>query len=567
MEWMQGLFTKYPELAVYLSLGVGYWVGGRKIRGFALGGATGALLAGIVIGMFFKVPITSMAKSVVFLLFMFGIGYSVGPKFFKAMKGEGWRFAVIGIVVPVVGLGAAYVVAKILKLDVGFAAGLFSGGLTESPAIGTASEAIEKLGLDADTTHKLVSHVAIADALTYVFGAFGVIFVCGTLGPKLLGIDVRAESEKLEAKFGVVRTKAGVSPAWQPFETRAYRLDASSPAAGKTVAAAERSVAGTRAFVQRIRRGAELLDPSPDTVLAAGDVVAVMARREFLAGVLGDRATEVDDRELLSVPVARYDVFVNRPGFAGRTLEEIAGDKEDIARSVFLRKLMRGSQEIPIGTRTVIERGDVLTLEGSEAAVDRAALAIGPVIRSSDPTDFVAVGIAIFIGTLVGASLFVPVGGTRIFLGTSVGTLLAGVVTGWLRTVRPIFGQVPDGAVTFMQSLGLSGFVAMIGLGAGPEFIPAVKEAGVGLLIGGVFVTLIPQIAALYFGRYVLRANPVMLLGALAGAQTFTPGLAAVQEKSGSPIAVLGYTGAVPLGHVLLTTGGTIMVMLMSHGT
>jgi len=188
---------------------------------------------------------------------------------------------------------------------------------------------------------------------------------------------------------------------------------------------------------------------------------------------------------------------------------------------------------------------------------------VGPIIRPTEATDFVLVGLAIFLGALLGATLFVPIGGTRVFLGTSVGTLLAGVAAGHLRSVRPLFGRIPDGAVAFMQSMGLSGFVAMIGLGAGPEFIPALKEAGVGLLIGGVFVTLIPLVVGLYFGRYVLKVNPILLLGALAGAQTFTPGLAAVQERSGSPIAVLGYTAAVPVGHVLLTTWGTVIVLLM----
>jgi putative transport protein len=562
MEWLQGLFTKYPELGVYLALGIGYWIGGKKIAGFGLGGATGSLLAGIVIGMMFKVPIAGMAKSVVFLLFMFGIGYSVGPKFFKAMKGSGWRFAVIGIVVPVVGLGVSYAVAKILKLDVGFAAGLLSGGLTESPAIGTASEAIHRLELDEKTTATLVSHIAVADALCYVFGAFGVIWMCGSLGPKLLGIDVRAEAEKLEKQFGVVRSKLGVAPAWQPFEVRAYRVDAGAKVVGKTVAAAEGSTPDARLFVERIRRGDELLKPTRDTVIEAGDVLAVSGRREVLAETLGERAAEVDDRELLHIDVAKYDVFVGNKAIAGRTLADLAGD--DAVHRVFLAKVMRGEQAIPIGAGTVLERGDVVSLVGSEDAVERAARLFGQVIRPSDATDFVAVGLAIFLGTLVGATLFVTVGGTKIFLGTSVGALLAGIATGWLRTIRPIFGQVPDGAVSFMQSIGLSGFVAMIGLGAGPEFIPAVKEAGVGLLVGGVFVTLVPQIAGLYFGRYVLKANPLLVLGALSGAQTFTPGLASVQEKSGSPIAVLGYTGAVPLGHVLLTTWGTVIVLLLS---
>ena len=97
MIWLTNLFSKQPELAVYLALGIGYWIGGLKVRGFSLGGATGSLLAGLLIGAFVKVPIAGMAKSVLFLLFMFGIGYSVGPNFFKAMKGQGWRFGVLGV--------------------------------------------------------------------------------------------------------------------------------------------------------------------------------------------------------------------------------------------------------------------------------------------------------------------------------------------------------------------------------------------------------------------------------------------------------------------------------------
>ncbi len=563
MVWLTQILAKHPELAVYLALGIGYGVGSLKFRGFSLGGATGSLLAGILIGILVKVPVAGMAKNVLFLLFMFGIGYSVGPKFFKAMKGAGWRFGVLGAFVPVVGLLTAWGVASLLKLDLGFAGGLVSGALTESPAIGTASEAIQAMALPEETKQKLISHVAVADALCYVFGAFGVIYVCGTLGPKLLGIDLRAEAERVEAEYGVVRTKAGIASAWQPFEVRAYRLDAAARIAGQTVGAAEKVIPKARLFVQRIRRGDELLTPKPDTVLQPGDVLAISGRREVLVEVLGSKATEVDDRNLLDIPVASYEVFVSNKEFVGRTLEDLARD--DTVHSVFLRCLTRGTEEIPLGTRTVIERGDVLSLVGSESAIERAAKRIGAIVRPLDTTDFVAVGLAIFVGALVGATIYLPVGTTKIFLGTSVGTLLAGVVTGYIRSVRPLFGRVPDGAVAFMQSIGLSGFVAMVGLGAGPEFLPAVREAGLGLLIGGVFVTLVPQIAGLYFGRYVLKANPLLILGALSGAQTFTPGLAAVQEKSGSAIAVLGYTGAVPVAHVLLTTWGSVIVLLMSR--
>jgi putative transport protein len=521
------------------------------------------LLAGIVIGAFFKVPVTSMAKSVVFLLFMFAIGYSVGPQFFKTMKGDGWRFAVLGAFVPVVGLIATYSVARVLHLDAGFAGGLVSGALTQSAAMGTASDAIQSLSLPDDLKHKLIGRVAVGDALCYVFGAFGVIYSCTLLGPKLLGINLKTEAEKLEAQYGIKRTKQGIASAWRAFELRAYRLQTSTRAAGKTVAETEKLVANARVFVQRIRRGQELIEATPDAVLQVGDIVAVAGRREVLVEILGANLQEVEDRELLEIPAASYEVFVSSKQVVGRTMEDLARD--DTARSVFLRKLTRGGLDIPIGTQTVIERGDVVTLVGPEDAVERGAKIFGQTIRPSDVTDFVVVGLAICVGALVGAVLAFKVGTVRISLGTTVGTLLAGILTGHIRSVRPLFGRVPDGAVSFMQSFGLASFVAMVGLGAGPEFLPAIKEAGIGLLIGGMFVTMIPQIAGLYFGRYVLRVNPLLLLGGMSGAQTFTAGLAAVQEKSGSPIAVLGYSGAVPVAQVLLTTWGSVIVLLMSR--
>lgn len=563
MDWLEQLFARYPELAVYLSLGMGFWVGGRTFRGFSLGGVTGSLLAGIVLGYLFEVPVSAAAKSVVFLLFMFGIGYSVGPQFFKAMRGDGWRFAVLAVFMPVVGLLVTYVVARILQLDAGFAGGLLSGALTQSPAMGTASDAIQSLALPDDVKQRLVSHVAVGDALCYVFGAFGVIYCCTVLGPKLLGIDLPSEAAKLEAAYGIKRTKQGVVSAWRAFELRAYRLGSTSRAAGRTVAEAEQLVLNARVFVQRLRRDRELIEATPQTVLQAGDVLAVIGRREVLVEILGTQIEEVEDRELLDLPAASFDVFVSSKHLVGRPLEELARD--DTLRSVFMRRIMRGGLEIPMGTRTVLERGDVVTLVGPEAAVEQVARRFGRTVRPTDVTDFVAVGLAICAGALVGAALAFEVGSVKLALGTTVGTLLAGIATGYLRSVRPLLGRVPDGAVAFMQTYGLAAFVAMVGLGAGPHFLPAVKEAGLGLLVGGVFVTLIPQIAGLYFGRYVLRVNPLLLLGGLSGAQTFTAGLAAVQEKSGSPIAVLGYSGAVPVAQVLLTTWGTVIVLLMSR--
>ena len=238
MEWFTALLAKYPELGVYLALAIGYWVGTRKVRGFTLGGVTGSLLAGMLIGILFEVPVSATAKSVVFLLFLFGIGYEVGPRFVSAMKGDGWRFAVLGVFMPVIGLLVAWAVAVALDLNPGLAAGMLSGALTESPAMGTAAEAIRALPLDEATLRMYEAHIGVADALCYVTGALGVIFTCSVIGPALLRVDLKAEALKLEAQYGIVRVRTGIASAWQPFETRAYRVEAQAPIAGRTVAEA-----------------------------------------------------------------------------------------------------------------------------------------------------------------------------------------------------------------------------------------------------------------------------------------------------------------------------------------
>lgn len=562
MHWLGHLFEKYPEMAVYLAIGVGYLIGAVKFRGAGLGAVTGSLLGGILVGNFFHVPVSDTAKSILFLMFLFGIGYSVGPSFFRSIKGDGWRWAVLGIFVPFVGLMTAYVVARFLKLDLGFAGGLLSGALTESPAIGTASEAIKNLGLPDAQTQQLVSHIAVADALCYVFGTVGLIWFCSSVGPKLLRINLRDEAEKLESTLGIKRTKLGVIPAWQPIAMRAYTIPGGAKVIGKTVAEAERGVQGARIFAERIRRNGELFQPAPATVFQAGDHVALLGRTEVLVNLVGVAAPEVADPELLDIPVASYDVYVTGNRVVGNTLQELV-DTVDETRGVLLRGITRNSQPIPIGDNTVLERGDIVQVTGTEPAVQRLAEVAGVVLSPIKESDLATLGLAIFAGVLLGAIITIPVGHLKITLGTSVGTLLAGLLVGWFRSVVPWFARIPEEAVLFMRSIGLAGFVAMVGLKAGPVFVSALKEVGWVLLLGGVVVTLMPLVTGLFFGRYVLKLNPVLLLGGLAGAQTMTPGLAAVQEKSESQVAVLGYSGTVAFGHILLTTCGTLIIVLL----
>jgi putative transport protein len=561
MIWFGHFLETYPELAVFLAVGVGYILGDVRIAGITFGPVTGSLIAGLAIGQFAEVPISGMAKSFLFLLFLFGIGYSVGPQFLQSLQRDGLRSLLLALVCTISGLATAYAASRFLALDPGYSAGLLSGGLTQSAAMGTATEAVNRLAIPEEQRALYVAHIAVADAVCYIFGIVGAIWFCSVGAPKLLGADLVADAKAVEAELGLDGAGRNVLSGYHPFELRAFRLRPEAQVAGMTVAEAERLSAADRFFLQRIRRGDAILRATPDLVLKEGDVVAVSGPRKALVEKLGGHhADEVEDRELLDVPVRSAEVLVSARAMDGLALSDVA--RHDWARGLYLKNIRRGSEDIPIAPGVTLRRGDVVTLVGPEDAIDAVTPMFGPVIAPTTSTDFVVLGLAIFLGGLVGVLARITVGGAVIALGTSVGALLAGLIVGHLRTRHPLFGRIPDGAVSLMTALGLASFVAMTGLHAGPVFIDALREVGIGLFLGGVAVTMVPLLVGLAFGRFVLGMKSVLLLGALAGSLTMTAAMGAVQQRSGSPVAVLGYTPAYPIANILLTLWGSVIVIL-----
>ena len=562
LTWLEQFLVRYPELALFLVIAAGYWIGSFKIGEFSLGPVTGSLFAGILVGQFAHVPVSAMTKSFLFLLFLFGIGYSVGPQFMQSLKRDGLKPVLLAVVVCVTGLGVSIVVAKTLGLDPGFSAGLMSGALTQSAAMGTATDAVNGLALPEAERARLVAHVGVADAVCYLFGAAAPILFVTVIAPALLKIDLATEAKKLEDALGMSRAGQGVASAWRNFELRAYRLAEDSPLIGLTAAAAEARAPGSRLFLQRIRRGGRIFEVEPGLVLEPGDVIAVSGPRKIIIELVGARGDEVEDRELVDVPVTAADVLLMSRKLAGRNLEEEA--QEGWTRGLYLTSVKRGDQELPVVAGLTLQRGDILRVVGTQSVVERVAARIGALVAPSSKIDFVVLGLAIFFGGVAGVLLTFSVGGMTISLSTSVGTLLAGLLVGHLRTRHPLFGRIPDGAIALMTSLGLAAFVGMTGIHAGPIFLPALREAGLGLLLGGMLVTVLPLVVGLAFGHFALRMNPILLLGALTGSQTVTSAMAAIQDRSGSPVAVLGYTPAYPVANILLTTWGTVVVILMA---
>ncbi|TMP91429.1 MAG: aspartate-alanine antiporter, partial [Verrucomicrobia bacterium] len=188
---------------------------------------------------------------------------------------------------------------------------------------------------------------------------------------------------------------------------------------------------------------------------------------------------------------------------------------------------------------------------------------LGVADRLTDVTDMAFVGAAIVVGALIGALVF-KVAGVPLTLSTAGGALIAGIVGGWLRSVRPSFGRIPTPTVWFMNSVGLNIFIAIVGISAGPGFVNGLKTQGVGLFLWGALATTVPLILGMFTAKYVFRFHDALNLGIISGSRTTTASLGLVCDQAKSQIPALGYTVTYAVGNTLLTIWGMIIIMLLS---
>jgi len=563
IDWLFATLKQYPEIAIFMALGFGYYFGKFSFKGIGLGSVTATLIAGVIIGQI-GITINQPLKAFSFLMFLFAVGYAVGPQFVRGIAKDGVPQALFSVVQCVLCLVTVVVIAKFAGYDLGYAAGLYSGSQTISAAMGLSTDAINRLGLPPDQAKGLIDAMPVAYAVSYMFGTMGSAIVIAIIGPKLLGIDLVAACKDYEEKFGGGKKDVGgAGSAWQRWVLRAYKVQTGGKAAGLRASEAENLLPNTRVFVQRIRRGGQIMDATADTVLQAGDIVAVAGPRDALVGLIGGGAAEVEDRDLLAVPVEGIDVLVSNKEVDGKTLAELA--EMPAARGVFLRKITRGATatDIPILANTKVERGDLFTLVGRTQDTAAATKLLGVADRPTDMTDMAFVGAAIVIGALIGALVF-KVSGVPLTLSTAGGALIAGIIGGWLRSVRPKFGRIPTPTVWFMNSVGLNIFIAIVGISAGPGFVNGLKTQGIGLFLWGALATTVPLLLGMFIAKYLFKFHDALTLGIVSGSRTTTASLGLVCDNAKSQIPALGYTVTYAVGNTLLTIWGMVIIMILS---
>jgi putative transport protein len=559
-EWLIGMLRTYPELAVFLALAFGFWLGPKKLAGFSLGAVTVTLLAGIAIGQF-GIAVPGPIKSAFFLLFLFAVGFGVGPQFFAGLSKDGPRQIVFSLVVMAFCLGVPVICAQLAGLDLGYAAGLYAGSQTSSAAIGVATDQLNRLGLSPEQAKAYADVIPIGYAVTYIFGTIGSAILLATIGPKMLGIDLPKACADYERELGggVEGLDPGAIAAYRDVELRAYRVDEKCGWAGKPASVL---LPGLRVFMERVRRGDAILDADADTVLQVGDVVAISGRRAFLVDDVETLVTEVDDRELLNMPAEVLEVFVTSKDINGKTVAQIGAMPD--ARGLYLSKIVRNLVEIPVLPGTEILRGDVLRIGGAKRHVEAAVKLLGYADRPVEATDLMTVAAGIVVGGLIGA-VSLKIGGLPLSLSTSGGALLAGLFLGYYRTRKPTFGRIPGPALALMNTLGLNVFIAIVGINAGPGFVAGLQQVGISLFLWGMVATSVPLLVAILLGHYVFKFHPAILFGICAGVRTTTAALGMVQDAAKSKIPALGYGLPYAVGNTVLVIGGMIVVLLQSR--
>jgi putative transport protein len=562
IEWFFATLRQYPEIAIFLALGLGYYFGGFTFKGIGLGSVTATLLAAVLIGQI-GITISAPLKATVFLMFLFAVGYGVGPQFVRGVAKDGLPQAIFSVVQCVFCLVVPFAIAKFVGYDLGYAAGLFAGSQTISASMGLATDAINRVGLPAEQSKALLDSMPIAYAVSYIFGTVGSAIVIALVGPVLMRVDLVKACKEYEEKHGGTREMGGAGSAWHRWVLRAFRVQAGGKAVGLRAAEAEAMLPETRVFILRLRRGGKIEEATADTVLRADDVVAVAGPREVLVRLVGEGAKEVDDPELLNVPVEGVDVLVTSKEVDGKTLAELA--QRPSARGVFLRKITRGATatSIPILANTTVQRGDILTLVGRTQDTTAAAKDLGVPDRATDVADVAFIGGAITVGALVGALVW-KVAGIPLTLSTAGGALISGIVFGWLRSTRPFFGRIPSSTVWFMNSVGLNIFIAVVGISAGPGFVNGLKTQGIGLFLWGAVATTIPLILGMFVGKFIFRFHDALLFGIISGARTTTASLGLVCDAGRSQVPALGYTVTYAVGNTLLTIWGMVIIMMLS---
>lgn len=569
-EHIVPFFTDNPSMLIFLTLCLGYLIGKLKYKMLTLGTVTSVLLVGVVLGIIFPgVHIMPPLKNLFFLLFLFAIGYTVGPQFFNSFKKTGLPQVLFAVVMCALCLISTWVVALMAKYNAGEAAGLFAGSQTMSAVIGVAQETLKGLHFSDKELDSMFNIMPVVYAVAYIYGTAGSAWIVAILGPKLYGGLKHCQEmcAKEEAAMGEnLADQPGFTSSLREVAFRCYTVDNDwFGDKGRSVSELEEYVKtqNRRLFVERIRHNGDITEtPGHDTLIYKGDQVVLSGRREFIVGEEKWIGPETIDPQLLNFAVREQPVLVSAKDVKGHTVGELFA--QPFMHGVCIRNIKRGENTwVPVRTNAVIEGGDVLTLMGLPYDVQNASAKIGHAARQTSATDMIFLTLGLLLGGILGYLSF-KAGNVPVSLTVSGGVLIMGLIFGWWHSRRPDYGQIPQASTWIFKELGLNTFIACIGLECGPNFLTGFEKVGFILFAWGAIATTLPLVLGTLLARFVFKFSPGVGLGCVAGSRTTTAALGALEEQLHSGVPAMGYAITYAVGNTLLILFGVVMVLLMT---
>jgi len=543
-------------MLVFTVLAFGLLLGRLRFGDLQLGPTPGVLLVALLFG-HWGFDLAFSTESLGFMLFIFCVGIEAGPNFISSFAQDGLRYICLAAIVASTGIAVAYGTVVLLGIDRSLSAGMLAGSLTSSPTLAGAQGAVMRLIEESDPAARdtMIAQISVGYAITYVVGLLALLAVIQLL-PRILRLDLAQAAREVAVERGLI---AGRRRTTRTPIIRAYRI--TPEAAGNLAGRSLRELGLFEQhglFVDRIKRDGEVFIPDSETVMQAGDEVALVGYPSSHARSQFKLVVESFDVDLLEFQIVSVPIVIARSSAVGRRLEEL---ELQARHGCFAESLERARVLLPLKPDLRLNRGDVLSVSGEQHRVEQLAESLGFVEQNSESTDLMTFAL-FFVGGLLLAQLSVLIGEISITLGAAGGLLAAGLLMGHLQARNPLIGNVPRGAINVLKDLGLSIFMVSVGVNAGGRVVETLLENGMVLVLCGLAIALLPLLAGYWIGRSVLRLNPALLMGALAGAMTSTPALGTLNDAARSTIPALGYAGTYTFANVFLTLGGAALISL-----
>ena len=554
MEALFQFLKANPFLLLFLTVGLAVWIGKFSVKGYGLGMVAAAIVVGVALATWastygVKLQLDNFAKSLMYYLFMYGVGLRVGPSFFNSLKKDGLTFTILAVVCAVLGLVLVVVLSRMFGLPAGAVGGVLAGSQTMSAAIGTAEMAVTQgaYKMPAGATSEGVSAmIALGYGISYIWGTVGIILICKYL-PKWWGVDAKKAAKEYEEKFGVPNLDDVGLSGYRPGGLRAYRLE-NKQTAGKTIAQLRQTYPQYR--ILNIVRGGEALGASPDLVMQLGDVVALGGQLEDLTANMGLLGPEVADSKALAIPLDQAEILVTEKSVVGKELKEFR--HEDFAGQLQVYRMERGGAPFPVGAETKLQRFDVIFVAGLRSAVEKVGAVLGRVARPSTGTDLLTLSGGMILGLLIGG-INVPVAGFSVGLGNAGGLLLSGIIVSSVVSRLRFFGSTPNAARNILEDLGLVAFVSIVGVNAGASLLAQLTGAvAFKIFVVGFIACTIPPFVTWALGFHLFKINPAVLMGGVAGARSHSGPCREAAKEIGSSVPWVGFPVGYAVSGVLL---------------